>query len=566
MKRAYKINTNMIVNSMRVLHVTDKLSNLKRVKIKIVLFAALVLLFAACDDALDKQPLDKISDATFWLSPADAEAGIQACYDALQCEGKSKNMSYELWGLMDCFTPIAHPRDGGRFQIASGTHDPSTGDVARMWSSAYRGIARCNDFLMNIDDIPFADNEQDRKTRMKGEASFLRALFYYQLTMIFGDVPLILEVLEVSEAMVARSTQAEVIQAIYNDLSVAESSLPSSYTGGDMARASKGAALTLKTKVQLLEEDFAGAAASAKAVMDSDVYSLQPDFSDVFNFQNENNSEVIFDIQFISFVNDGNCFDKMYATRSHSSWGWTWIHPSLWLVDRFEKIEENPEYTIEDDRIQPEVYDYFEGRDPRMDKTIIRPGAHTLVKQNQDVLYPYGISGYTHTRTGMTVRKTIIEGEGGIAYDSPNNWILFRLSDVLLMYAEAKTETLSGGVVTDASVYEAINAVRARASDKLPLYEVGSLTKDEMIAKIRNESICELALEGWLYPRFKRWDWLNLNDGFQLLGMKTNGDICTFADSPILTCQYFDYHKWWPIPQQERDINPNLTQNPGYPE
>ncbi|MCY1719369.1 RagB/SusD family nutrient uptake outer membrane protein [Prolixibacteraceae bacterium Z1-6] len=534
-------------------------------KIRILLFAAIVMMLAACEDMLDKQPLDKISGATFWLSPADAEAGIQACYDALQCRGTSKNMSYELWGLMDCFTPAAHPRDGGKFAIASGTHDPSNGDVASMWASAYKGIARCNDFLIHIDDISFAENESGRKERMKGEALFLRALFYYQLTMIYGDVPLILDVQEVSEAMVPRNPQAEVIQSIYDDLDVAVNSLPATYSGSDIARASKGAALTLKTKVQLLEEDFAGAAASAKAVIDSKVYSLQPNFPDVFNFRNENNSEVIFDIQFISFVNDGNCFEKMYSTRSHSSWGWTWIHPSLWLVEKFEKIEEEPEYTIEDDRIQPEVYDYFEGRDPRMDWTIIRPGAHTVINGNVDVLYPYGISGYTHSRTGMTVRKTIIEGEGGIAYDSPNNWILFRLADVLLMYAEAKTETLNG-VIADASVYDAINEVRARASDKLPLYEVGSLTKEEMLENIRNESIRELALEGWLYPRFKRWDWLKLNDGFELMGMKTNGDICTFADSPILTCQYFDYYKWWPIPQQERDINTNLTQNSGYPE
>ncbi len=534
-------------------------------KIKISLLAVLVMLLAACENVLDKQPLDKISEATFWLSPADAEAGIQACYDALQCAGTSKNLSYELWGMMDCFTPLAHARDGGRFQIASGTFDPSNAVVAEVWASAYRGVVRCNDFLMHIDDIPFADNEAGRKSRMKGEASFMRALYYYQLTLIFGDVPLILEIQNVSEAMVERTPQAQVIQAIYDDLDVAINSLPESYSGSDIARASKGAALTLKTKVQLLEEDFAGAAISAKAVIDSDVYTLQPSFPDVFNMQNENNSEVIFDIQFISFVQDGNCFDKMYATRAHSSWGWTWIHPSLWLVDKFERIDENPQYTIEDARIQPEVYNYFEGRDPRLDWTIIRPGAHTIGEGNVDMLYPYGVTGYTHSRTGMTVRKTIIEGDGGIAYDSPNNWILFRLADVLLMYAEAKTETLSG-TITDASVYDAINQVRSRASDKLPLYEVGSLTKEEMIENIRNESIRELAMEGWLYARFKRWDWLKLNDGFKLMGMKTNGDICTFADSPILTCQYFDYHKWWPIPQQEREINPNLTQNPGYPE
>ncbi len=534
-------------------------------KIKELILIVLVIIFSSCEDALDKQPLDKISEANFWLTSVDAEAGIQGCYDALQCRGKSKNFSWELWGLMDTFTPVANPRNARQAAISSGTFDPSNPIVRQMWASAYKGISRCNDFLTHIDDIPFTDNEKDRKARMKGEASFLRALFYYQLTLIFGDVPLILENKEVADAMVSRNPQSEIFEAIYQDLKVAVENLPKSYKGSDIGRATQGAALTLKTKVQLLQEDFDGAAASAKAVIDSKEYSLQPKFPDVFSWKNENNSEVIFDIQFISFVEDGNCFEKMYSTRSHSSWGWTWFHPTLWLVNRFERIDNNPTFTIDDSRIQPEVYEHFEGRDPRMDWTIIRPGAYTIVKAGKKVLYPYGISGYTHSRTGMTARKNVIEGDGGIPYDSPNNWILFRYADVLLMYAEAKTQTLSG-TITDESVYSAINAVRERASDKLPLYAVGSLTKDEIIEKIRNESICELALEGWLYARFKRWDWLKLNNGFEVKGMKTNKKICTFAEKPIVTRQFFDYNKWWPIPQTEREINPNLTQNEGYPQ
>ncbi|MFV0505749.1 MAG: RagB/SusD family nutrient uptake outer membrane protein [Bacteroidales bacterium] len=533
-------------------------------KTKTIYFIFILTFFVACNDMLDRQPLDKISESTFWLSPDDAEAGLQACYDALQTKGNSGSFCYEMWGMMDCFTPIAQPRDVGTL-IANGTLDPSERNVLAMWTSAYRGITRCNDFLAHIDDIEFTENEQNRKKRMKGEASFLRALFYYQLTMIFGDVPLILDVLTVSEAMVSRSAQSEVIKAIYKDLDFAESSLDLKSTGNDIARASVGAALTLRTKVQLLEGDFEAAATSAKTIIDSEVYSLQDNFTDVFNWHNESNSEVIFDIQFISFVDDGNSFDKMYATRSHASFGWTWIQPTLWLVDKFEKIEEHPTYTIEDERIKPEVYEYFEGLDPRMDWTIIRPGSHTIDLNGKDILYPYKTANYTNSFTGMTTRKTIIEGKGGLPYDSPNNWILFRLADVLLMYAEAKTETLSG-TISDASVYEAINAVRSRASDKLPLYVVGTLTKKEMLENIRNESIRELALEGWLYARFKRWDWLKINNGFEVMGIKTNGDVCTFADSPTVTTQFFDYHKWWPIPQSERDINPNLTQNAGYPQ
>lgn len=528
-------------------------------KNKIILLAIMLTLFASCDDLLDKQPLDKISEATFWLSPKDADAGLQACYDVLQCRGTSKNPAYELWGMMDALTPISYSRNGGYNSVAEGTHDPNTGFIRDYWSVAYKGIVRCNDVLDHIDDIPYPDNESDVKAWVKGEASFLRALYYYQLIIAFGDVPLILSVQEVSEAMVPRSPLADVITAMHDDLDVAISNLPNSYTASNVGRATKGAALTLKTKVHLFEKDWEGAASAAKQVIDLGVYSLQPNFRDVFNWQNENNSEVIFDIQFISFVKDGATFDKMYATRSHSSWGWSWLSPTLWLTEKFEKIDENPEYTIEDARIQPEVYEYFEGRDPRMDATILRPGGHTVVEKGLDKLYPYGITNYHHSKTGLTIKKTIIEGDGGIPYDSPNNWVLLRYSDVLLMYAEAKKQL---GQLDQVTADLSINAVRERASNQLPLYSAADITLND----IYDECIRELAFEGWLFPRFKRWDMLKLNDGFEVMGMATNSTNCTFATSPVVTRQYFDYHQWWPIPQSERDINSNLTQNTGYPE
>lgn len=528
-------------------------------KNKIILLTIMLGLFASCEDLLDKQPLDRISEATFWLSPKDADAGLQACYDVLQSSRNGMNATYEMWGMMDALTPISYSRQNAYNTIAEGTHDPNNRIVSSYWNWGYKGIARCNDVLDHIDDIPYPENELNIKERVKGEASFLRALYYYKLVMAFGDVPLILSIQEVSESLIPRASQADVIAAMHGDLDVAINSLPVSYSGADVGRATKGAALTLKTKTHLLEKDWSGAASSAKQVIDLGVYSLQPTLKDVFNWQNENNSEVIFDIQFISYVGDGATFDKMYATRSHSSWGWSWLSPTLWLVDKFEKIEDDPEYVIEDDRIQPEVYEYFEGRDPRMDATILRPGGHTIVEKGLDKLYPYGITNFHHSKTGLTIKKTIIEGDGGIAYDSPNNWVLFRYADVLLMYAEAKKEL---GQLDQATADLTINAIRARASDKLPLYNAGDIT----IENIYDECIRELAFEGWLFPRFKRWNMLKLNSGFEVMGMATNASSCAFASSPVVTRQYFDYHQWWPIPQQELDINTNLTQNPGYSE
>jgi len=295
-------------------------------------------------------------------------------------------------------------------------------------------------------------------------------------------------------------------------------------------------------------------------------YKLQTSFPDIFNHKNENNSEVIFDVQFISFIGDGSSFDKLWGNRSASGDGWSWIHPTLWLVDKYERIEENPQYTIDDKRIPPAIYNYYEGRDPRMDWTIIRPGAYFTDRNSKKILYPYQVINYAHSLTGMHLRKNVIEGSDGIAYDSPNNWIVFRLADVMLLFAEAKTQSAfqNGQTVSDPEIYNAVNQIRQRASSKLPLYENGSLTKEQMLEKIYDERIRELAFEGWLTSDFKRWGKLNINDGLKIMGLTINNTSVKFATSPVATRVFAAKNNLWPIPQREIDVNPNLTQNPEY--
>ena len=519
----------------------------------------------SCEKILDKQPLDSISGSSFWRSAEDADAGLVACYDALQGRNRAGNFSYELMGLFDCLTPIGNSREVGYANLANGTADARNAQVKALWSSAYRGIVRCNDFLDHINNIIFSENRVAEKSRMIAEAKFLRALFYFQLIDQFGDIPMILHVQTLDEAKVSRTPKKLVIDSMMVDINYAINNLQSSYPKSSTGRATIGAAKTLKLKYQMLLKDFAGAAITSKEVMEMS-YSLQTSFPNIFSITNENNSEVIFDIQFISLVGDGNAFDKLYGNRSASGDGWSWIQPTLWLVDKYEVIDSNPAFTIEDPKIPVDIYKYFEGRDPRMDWTIVRPGKYFINKTGQPVLYPYKLVNYAHSLTGMHLRKNVIEGIGGVSYDSPSNWIIFRLADVILLYAEAKTQSAhaAGTLVTDPSIYKAINDIRKRASTKLPLYSIGSLTKEQMLDKIYDERIRELAFEGWLYSDFKRWNWLDKNAGFEVKGLNITPTTIKFNPAPLVIRNFTPNMYLFPIPQSEIDVNSSLTQNQGW--
>ncbi|MDX9882605.1 MAG: hypothetical protein RBS73_11105 [Prolixibacteraceae bacterium] len=122
---------------------------------KKVFFLLLIIIVAtSCEDLLDKQPLDKISEATFWNTPEDAIAGLNACYDPLQTYESSNNMCYELMAILDCLTPIGNSRDAGMASIANGNIDPTNNRVYEWWTSQYKGIVRCNDLLENITSVP----------------------------------------------------------------------------------------------------------------------------------------------------------------------------------------------------------------------------------------------------------------------------------------------------------------------------------------------------------------------------------------------------------------------------
>lgn len=489
-----------------------------------------LVLFSSCDSMLDVNPSDKYSVDTFWKTEEHAYAGLTGCYNALIPYGRIFFMECEM------VTPnaIAYNEANGTDNIARGVHTTTTPLVSNLWKTAYTGIGRTNTFLDKVGTVQMKD---ELKNRMIGEVKFLRAFYYQSLADKFGGVPLILETPNAAaHESLPRNTKQEVIDQILLDLTEAATLLPDSYSGSDLGRVTKGAALALKARVLLYQSRWSEAAATAKEVIDMNQYTLFNDYRHFFSASNKHNSEVILNVEGKS--------PEYLSDLDHNSYTLNRPAPTKDLVDSYlmtdgKSISESPLY----DPVNP-----YENRDPRLLYSIRCIGYmyNGKITQPGDVVTTgFGNKKYT-IYEDETARPLVGLGQ------SDFNTILIRYAEVLLIYAEAQNEAVG----PDQSVYDAINTVRTRPSVEMPKIETG-LSKDKMRETIRLERRIELAMEaGLYYSDILRWK----------TAEKVNNADVKNSDGVIISKRSFNAERdyLWPVPNNQIVLNPNLTQNPNW--
>jgi hypothetical protein len=476
---------------------------------------------------LDIDPSDRYSADTFWKTEEHAKAGLSGCYRALF--PWRANYFFEF----DMITSNAMPYNegNGTQAIGKGEHLSTTPLITSLWKDCYTGIGRTNTFLDNIDGVTMGD---DLRKRMTGEAKFLRAFFYLNLIDKFGDVPLIIETPNAAKhASLPRDSKGAIVEQILKDLTEAAPVLPNTYSGSDLGRVTKGAALALKARVLLYNERWSEAAETAKAVMDLNVYSLFNDYRYFFSEANKHNEEVIFNVE-SSLPDFPTEHDQAIFRLNRPA-------PLKELVDKYQmtdgkSIRESPLYDPE----KP-----YENRDPRLHYSITVIGYPYNGKPitKQDVMTTgFGMKKYTSYRD---------DEEIPLVERAAINTILIRYAEVLLTYAEARNEA-SG---PDASVYDALNQVRSREGVSMPDVQQG-LTKEQLREAIRLERRIELALEGLYYSDILRW---------KTAEIENNGTMHD-ADNIDIVIRKFrpDRDYLWPIPYNQTVLNPNLVQNPNW--
>ncbi len=493
-------------------------------KLRIAVFSIIIMItFSSCDeDFLTTSQTDSYNEENFWTTENNVISAINGCYATLL--GYS---DYKLF--LDNVTPNSY-NQSGQTQLATGTHDAGNVDwFSSVWNLDYKGIGRVNNLLAHIGAVNMDSN---KKNRVEGEALFLRALFYSELLNLYGGVPLILDAPNFDEqAKLPRSSGDAVLNQVLSDLDNAASKLPQSYSGSDIGRATRGAALALKARVLLYEGRWPEAAQAAKEVMALG-YSLFPDYRHLFTEANENNAEVIFDVQYSSpdYVHSLNLTIDLQLN----------IAPLPGLVNSYLMKDGLP--ASESPFYNPDKP--YDNRDPRLLQTIAVTGyifKGITIPDSKYYSTGFGYKKYTTYEDNVTYPSNI--------NNSALNIILLRYADVLLMYAEAQNEA-SG---PDDSIYSALNLIRKRAG--MPDIPEG-LSQTEMRDVIRQERRIELAGEGLYYNDIRRWRTAETDMNQPAYNSK----------GVVIQRRSFnkDRDYLWPIATVTLEQNPNLTQNPGY--
>lgn len=514
---------------------------MKNIIILFIFIAIWALPSCNFNEELETIPTGSVSELIFWQTETDALLAVNAAYRELDGNG--------LVGLVTTTDLAMHAPSGPQtlYDIAVGTIDPTNYSVRDYWRRYWIGVRKANDPINNIDKIGTGDPVL--LARLKAEARFLRAYYYTMLTTFYGDVPLITEPLIIQDRP-SRTSKSEVVDFIISELDAITGTLPVSYSGNDIGRATRGAALALKARVALYNGRYAIARDAAKAVIDLGVYELYPDYEKLFWYEGQSSKEVIFDRQYaIGFGYTD------YVGRSASSLGGgSWIDPlRAYLLIHEYKGAKDPE-------------NEYAGIDPRFGYNVFYPGAEmpngeiydsTPTSETDDRL----ASSEFATNYGFNIRKAIDwEIDGNNPAQSTLNFILIRYADVLLMYAEAKIEINE----LDNSVYAAINQVRTRPTVEMAPITTGK-SQSELREIVRRERTVELAFEGLHLFDMNRWQ-LGEAKTQPALGIRyknQNGEW-VIVNRNLIRNFRADRDYVWPIPQEEIEVNPNIGQNPNY--
>lgn len=552
------------------------------------------LAFSSCYK-LDTLPYDRISSTTFWQTEEHALSGVLGCYNGLK-----KNNAFGLQFTFDNLTDIGVGYDAVGFgEVIAGTFTDRTAAITNRWKSGYDVIQRCNHAISQIQQMEL---DEEKKNVFIGEVRFLRALMYFQLTNLYGALPLYDENVDINrdyaELKNPRSPIEDVMKFIRDDLQFAITNLPVSYDAAHIGRATKGAAYALRGKVELYSENWEAAISDFEEIVQNKNnnygYSLADDYASLFTMEGDNHPEVIFAIQNMGGTgfNYGMPMALYMGTRSTFGSCWNNSMPSTRFGDSYENKDGSPfnwndhfpnynedndvkrtamvathnngEFTHVPDTAK--LSEIYRNRDPRMMQTLIVPysyyvGWNANKEREMQLVLATGVNenfGQIRNNRGwMTYvwRKFVPEGnmDGALTNREhvPINFPLIRYGDVLLMLAEAYNENNQLG-----QAIAELNKVRERSD--MPGLNSGSphlavTNQEQMRERISHERKVELAGEGLRYFDLKRWEQLaEVSDGY--IEKSIVGDN-------LVTRQYQTRHKIWPIPGQEIEINPLLEQN-----
>ncbi|WP_452221240.1 RagB/SusD family nutrient uptake outer membrane protein [Lacinutrix salivirga] len=488
---------------------------MKKLKYIGLIVSLIVISYSCSDDFVNVSSQDSSSE-NFFNTEEDYQNALIAAYDMLQ----STYLNVMLGEIASDNTLAGgeNPTDViGIQQIDDMIHTPNNEQLRSIWGWMFAGVNRANFILEFQDKTDFPDKEN-----VLAQTKFLRAYYYFELVKWFGDVPLVIDqrILFGDQFDVDRTPNAEVYAQIEIDLMYAVDNLPVSQA--QVGRITKGAAQALLGKVYLYQDKFLEAANVLEPLILNGPYDLITDYSTLFENDNENTVESVFEVQYTDL--EGASFDCLQCSEGNVAVGFNGIRNySGPLFDSGFSFNVPTQ----------EVVDEFEEGDLRLETAILDIDAWAA---NTGATFSTG-----NEHTGYFNRKYIPRQDdsniGDANLTNPNNYRAIRFADVLLMAAEA----FNRGNISDTKAQTYLNRVRARAFGNMDNNVVASGAA--LTQAIYHERRVELVGEGHHFFDLVRTG----RAASEIEGFVTNK------------------HEIFPIPSIEIALTGNRwSQNPGY--
>lgn len=510
---------------------------------KLFLIGALSLgLAVSCsDDELNKVNPNGVTFDTYFNTEGELTAGVNGIYALIQ----SNSLVSREWFFTHDLRGDEMGSGGGqletpRNQMLIGVHDTGNSLISAIWTGWYRVIHRAN---VVLEKAPEAKSvSQASRDRLMGEARFLRAWAYYELATFFGGVPLYKEFAKSVDGTLPRSPQKEVYDFAIADLKEAEKGLLATYTGANLGRAPKAAAQMLMARIYLQQGDYTNARTELKKIIDSNLYRLVDNYTDLTNEEGEFNAESIFEVVFtpsggaFNWGGDGDgsaVQEETVRSQEYAAIAWRNVIPSNKILNEYEIVakgdaKDDPRYAFS----YWSEGDMFNNGNTLLTSTMVQGNASVVNGKTLKVSW---------RKYSLMYKSAAANQQGGI------NMRVMRYADVLLLMAECENE-----LGNSAAAITLMNQVRARKSVAMPLYPTKNYpvaNKDQVFDAVVHERMIELAGEQ--------------TRNFDILRWRKNNKLKT---EPLT---YFQKgkHEFLPIPQQEIDNSPAIDikdQNPGY--
>jgi hypothetical protein len=521
---------------------------MKNIKFYIPIFIVVFVLTSirCSEDLLDIENPNTPTVESFWKTEQDAEMGLNAAYNMFYKPSTWTRWIYFRYDLTSdeghSTSPWGELADWTRFKYSN--YNFWDGNNWH-WRDFYKAIFRTNQVLTYVPEIPF---DEARRDRILAQARFIRALYYFQIALLWEEAPIVLEISKPDDQPEQR-TEAEIWAQVEEDLNWAKDRLPEKWDDPNMGRATKGAAKALLARAYAQQKKYP----EAKAELDwlvvgegKQYYGLIDNYRENFTHNFENNIESVFEIQF-SDRNKGNDGDNLSASMGFQRTqffapggiGWQDGKARAWLIDEYKK--EKTKDGKNDSRLLTNIFykqAYKDFPEAANNDTLVYNRPWNNVDWGNETFIKKYSTYYYRDRED---------------YHAPNNFRFIRYADVLLLYAEMLNETNQ-----TADAYQYVNMVRERPSTNLPRLEdayPGIGTDYNLFKKrLQMERSLELCFEAVRWMDLKRWDLLTTQAGIDELRTR-DIDFNNFT---------VGRNHRLPIPQIEVDNNEHLDQNNPY--